>query len=650
MRSRLWILILRELPFPLRWIGTEIVRFVQWIDSTTDRLLKSLRDAPAWYFVTTIGASAIFLTILMFVSVIDETSGQRSQGSSRRRLQNLSRQDLENNHDWSVQDRWRVAHLFVMDQPPSKPKDLQIDSRLMAATSNKASLAKRPVEFVHRSRGHSSQSDMDKNLEVRLELGRPKKAQQGNRLAGGTVLDPSPRFIDLRPQGRIRSQDPRLLVQATWEFGTDCSPYQPVVARPSRRPVLVPLPEPETDLPPVVVRHERPDLSFELDMIRHFSVAGRFPPGSHLVSQSNHRTHSESVKSFSSELVSHEESPWKQFHSHHERTATASISPYLGIGAPVPSHVARAALDEHESSLRAIADVAVSLNVIVPDSVTAGISHKSSLLISNDGQDPIARIEVRDSLADLKTVIDADPDATRETTVDPRTGIPRDELHREILNLIPGETQELSLRWIPQGHARQIHRMQVIAYAEVSTSTEVIQPDPIQQMPSIPPERFEHHPALACDFEHLDRVTVGQEVELQITVRNTGDVMLHGVKVQIDIPDQFSHRDGRTIQFDAGNLPVNGRNRTVIRLSAREQGEAVNQVRLIAEESVHAKGKLVIHVDERRKVNDRAQQVRRPQSVLKSVDRLPLSKPLPTGVCCCQQVTEPQPISSNLLP
>lgn len=634
MRSRVWLLILKELPFPLRWIGTEIIRFAQWIDALVARIARGLRDAPAWYLVTTIGSFAVVLTLSMFISLISETSGQKTAQTARRRVEALTRQDLEKRHDWSVQDRWRVAHLFVAEKPDHGPHNIPLDSRLMTATPVVASRAARSRSDRNSRTKIASRSDADRNLEVRLELGRPKKAQQENRVAAGTVLIPGYESV-IRNDAHPRRRNPRALVQATWEFNTECSP-QEYTSRPQRRPVVVPLPEPETIPPPVIARKDKPDLSFELDMVRHFSVAGLFPPGSHLVSSSVARTSPDLEERFASELVSHEDGPWMKSQPHRQHSA-AEIMPYEGLGTRVPSHHSPENLDEYNPDLPAVADVTLGLNVEVPVTVTAGKVHRLGLTVSNHGHDSISRVEIRDHLAHLNTVVGAEPDAERDSVFNAETGDIEPVLHRELLNLIPGERQDLSLKWIPDSHARQIRRIQVIAHAEVSTETEVVPPSVVQQMPSIPPERVQPNPALACDIDHLDRVTVGKDVELQITVRNTGNTTLHHVKVKIDVPSKLSHSRGRDFVFDAGNLPVNGRNRTVVRLAALESGQAVSRIHVESDESVNAKGQMVIHIDDRKTAKIQTPQASAPKPAAKPQTSAATSTWVPSGFCCCQK-------------
>lgn len=659
VRSRLWLLILRELPFPLRWLVAEIVRFVQWIDSATAYFINGLRESPAWYFVTSIGVLAVFLTVMMFISLVNETSGTRSPSPRKQTITNLTVDDLERSYDWSVQDRWRIAHLFVSSNPAPKPRDVLIDSRLMASISRKARVT-HPAAHSRSPQSSRYQNRIADELDVRLELSRPKMAQQGNRLVRGTVLEPK---LNVYPSAgnRLQARDPRLLVQASWNFGSDCHPGEPVeqIARPIRRPTPVPLPQPEIERPHVAPLHNRvPQLAFEMAMVRHFSVAGHFPPGSHVANQSISLVLPESGHRFPSELVSHEESPWKPFQTRNVRSSLA-IVPYLGEGVYEPWQSGNQILNEFDPALQAVADVALRIQLNTPELVSAGTLHESKLVIMNHGPDSVPRIEVNDFLSHLQTVVAASPPAMGDRGIDPKSGEPTNILHREIAHLNPGDSREMSLKWIPEGRSHQFYRAFVVSHAEVSTVTEVIQPEVAQQMPSIPPEQLKHHSALACDIQHLDRVTVGDELELEITVRNTGDTKLHQVKVQIVLPEQFSHRDGKTLVFDAGNLPVSGQNRTVVKLSATEAGDAIHFIHVNSEEAIEAHGRMTVQVTERR--NQRELSITPPETTRatnhapKNSVTVPRTVPLPSrsiplGECCCQKAVIPQWMSTELVP
>jgi len=271
VRSRLWALVLQELPYPLRWLGMEIVRTVHWLDRCAGQAITGMRQSPGWCFVTLVGTFAILLTSFLFVSLIHETSGHRMAHSVSQSAINVGRRDLEKVHDWSVQDKWRVAHMFVPDRPIPKSRNIQIDSRLMT-----------PVKpFSHRGSQAPTASDaanhqLRADFDVRLDLSRPRKAQEDDRLASATVHDlGSDR--NSPPHSHIRRRDPQLLVQATWDLGSDCNQYA-YVSTPIRRSIPVPFPEPEPERPHAAIPRARPDLAFAMEMIRHSTLSECFLP------------------------------------------------------------------------------------------------------------------------------------------------------------------------------------------------------------------------------------------------------------------------------------------------------------------------------------------------------------------------------------
>ncbi len=653
MRSRLWTLILRELPYPLRWFVREVLHVLSWLDRSITRVAKGFRESPAWYFVTVVGTVAVLLTITMFISLVNETSKNRPKTLASRSTANLSRHDLELRHDWAVQDRWRVAHLFVPDQAAPKTENIKLDSRLFSSRITALGNVNRKQDSGHNSL--AQRTNIERNLDVHLDLSRPKKAQQDHRMV--TRPDIKPGSDSYRPHSgpRIQERDSRLFVQAAWDFGAGCD-RPDYVSLPRRRQNSNPISVPEPEIPFVPVIRNHPDLAFEMAMERHFTVAGRFPPGSHLVRHSELSVFPENFRRFPSELVSHEENPWKwrSFHPS-SHLLSSRVKPYEQVGTFNRLEHLDSPADEYNEALRAVADVALSIELRVPSSVSASETNQSTLVVSNEGPDPVSQVEVKEFLSESQIVIDATPDASSEAVLEPNTGSSEKVWHREFPELSPGTEQELVLKWIPEGSHRLIQRARVIARAEVSTLTEVSRPFEIQQLPSIPPERVEHHPALACDIQYLDRVHVGDDVELQITVRNTGDVTLHDVKFEIEFPTQFSHLDGQTVVFEAGRLSVKGRAETVLKFSAVEAGEAVNLIRLSSAERVHASGRNTIQVVERRQEKSSVTPTHEPVRT-KAPDNWKLTNPTTSQTkseaksCCCQKLQISQLGSDVLFP
>ena len=646
--SRTWSLILQRMPAPVRWVGWEFVRLVHSVDHGAGQLIVGLRTSPAWYFVTIVGSIGVGLTILLFISVIEQTSAhhQKSKVSSRTVAQ-LGRDHLEKIHDWSAQDRWRIAHFFVPHKPAERPKDILIDSRSTGFDGRAGQLNSRRVPSY--STG-SSRDRHEKDLEVRLDVSRPKNAQQGKRLVAETIVD-SGSQNGLRPELRMRFRNPRLLVQASWEFGSECY-RDDYVSRPIRRPIPVPVPEPEFPIPFAPRHRDTPDLSFEMAFIRHFTTSGLFPHGSHIVHVSDCSVFPVDDPRYQNTLVSHGDRRWQSsdLARHHNGEHHASdVEFYEGTGVYERISAEHQTSDEFDQALQSFADVGLRVELMVPRSVAEGRPSESKLIIRNEGDDAIPRIEVQDLISQLHTVVAAEPEGMIETTIIPETGSSERLLHREVRGLAPGDGQEFALKWIPEGGRRHIHRTRVIAHAAVSTVTDINPPDPDQQMRSIPPEvPPEKHYSLACDFKYLERVYVGDDFDLEVTIRNTGDSALHDVQVRIELPAELSHRDGNSLVIDAGNLQVHGRNQKVLTVSAKQAGDAVNMVQVASAERIEAHGRANILVVERK--NEPAALPPIPDTIRPKPQTVTPRIAQPTGNCCCQRLPVTQIEPSLRLP
>lgn len=638
VQSRPLFHLLRILPTPLRWSGQELVRFIHWLDHQAGRLLLGLRSSPAWCFVTLAGTVGVGMTVAFFVSVMDQSSTRHSKPVNHRALANTGRAELEQNHDWSAQDRWRVAHLFVPHKPAEPMKNIQIDSRLMTQDAE----ASAATDWANSRRTGVTRSVPEgKDFEVRLDTSRPRVAQQGKRLTSESSFHSVPNQPE-RSKSQIHRRDPRLLIQAEWDFGSTCSrdEYVTLPTRPVRRWIPEPIPEPE--IPPAACPISVPDLWFEMAVTRHFTASGPFPPDSHIVRQSGRSAFPDDESRFENALVSFGAQTWQRSELT-ENESTEEILPYAGIGGADSMIGMRQTSDEFDPALSSTAEVALQLEWIVPSLQVDGRSRQSMLMVRNEGRNEIPRIEVQDFVPESLTLTGATPGAAIEAIIDPETGSEAKLLHRELFEFPSGNEQQFSLKWIPE-HGRRTHRRtRVIAEAAVSTTTDVASPEPDQQMPSIPPEAPpEKHPSLACDIEYPEKTTVGNDLELKIRVRNTGDTALHQVKVRIELPGQLSHPDGNAVVFDAGKLLVRGQAETVLKLSAAQAGNAVNVLQASAAEHVQARGTATIVVVQR------SSEPALPTPNREPIPAKPLAVPSPSrhgeplrskpmDRCCCQQ-------------
>lgn len=615
VRTRRWSYLLQLMPTPFRWAGMEFIRIARWLDQSAARAVELFRASPAWFFVSTVGLVSIGLTFVLFVSMVSPQSRKLLAEQEQPKSPKVSgREHLEKLNDWSVQDKWRIAHLFVPNQPVHHPKNIRIDSRLAATTA----ADDKPTRFSPRSR-IANRGASARDIDVRLDLARPKIATQGYRTVDGLTTDSETTSKLKRVSHQILLRKPRALVQATWEFGSQCLPSYSGL--PVRRPK--PVPEPVIPAEPTIPLEPRrsgaPDISFDMELIRHTRVAGLFPPGSHLVSLSKRSEYPPGSLQFEIGLSSYNDSDWFRFNTSPQKRPPELI-PYSGIGLVDPRHQEMNFSDDDTASLPASAEVELRVEWVTPDTVSAGHIQKSQLHISNEGHHPVPRIEIEDVIPRSETVISATPDGQVVASEDAHKA--EKQLHREIRGLSPGEGHSFDLRWITKAERRYIQRTRIVTHAAVAALTEVsrseepatpeppapepqvstpVEPEPQPEVPTPVEKPPKRHPAFACDFRYLDRAYVGDQIDLEIAVRNTGDVDLHDVKVRLELPAQFSHQNGKELTFDAGMIPVSGRNQTVMKVSAVSTGQAVHVVKVATTEKVHARGEAHIEVVERAK-------------------------------------------------
>ena len=687
MRSRLWSLILRELPFPFRDIGAEVVRLLTWIDKTAARIWFGFGRSPAWYLVTIAGSVAFVLTALLFstfVSSHDPTLGELADRSKV--IGPATRESLEEAGDWATQDKWRLAHLFVSHSPkkhPVRPIDRVVPDDIREVTQVSIRREARPRSGFNTRLEPAERRQPVATLrlpdpEVQLDLGPPRSAEQPKRLVYGQyVREPGMDFHPVRPAANYRSRDSRLLVQAEWSSATECD--SALTRQPTRR--IIPVPDPQWDELPIPEPEDdrHPDLSFHMAMLREFlPAAGEFPPRSRTTSVS-------AASAFPESLDRREHSPsfagdfprWTRSGNDHaephrrqdsyvdRRNAEDRLN---GVDNQGPVH----SPDLHLKSAPSFAELALRLELKEPHSTVVGHSNQSSLVLHNDGLQQIPLITIRESLAGLKTVTDAIPparvvaDRHAEEAFDPEGRFEEPKaLERHVEGLEPGKNRKLELAWRPDSAGRRTHSAMVTVTAAVGATTEIVPPVADQPMPSVAPEPIpvrepptdfqpmiepepeavpdqepvlDKHPGLSFDVQHQPRASVDELVEVSIVVRNTGDVPLHSVRVIAQLPEQLKHRQGSEVEYTINRIPVSGSERAILRVVAESSGRAVCLVHVASQESVEADSKSVINVD--------AKTIRPEPPKLSRVEPAPpkLNPPAPKRVtpmpvssnCCCQ--------------
>jgi hypothetical protein len=653
VRSRLWALILRELPFPFRELGTEIVRTLTWIDATAARIWLGFVRSPAWYVVTLMGTAAFVLTGLLFstfVATHDPTLKHLVNRSQK--LAPATRETLEEAGDWAAQDKWRLAHFFVEHRPPRRYTNPQIDSSMLddfaPAAAPRRPNSRRPVPRYEPQ--ESFAQVVLPETEVQLDLGRPKVAEEPKRLVYGQYVREVGADNPVRPIANYRSRESRLLVQAEWSFAAECDSLP--MPRPTRR--IIPVPEPDWDELPAVTEH--PDLSFHMSMLREFlPVTGEFPARSRLASVTAHSEFPTFPQKHRSPFDA-DSSPWTRATNHSEphQPSEAYVDRISNEFDSLPPNIdLERAL--HANTAPSFAEVALRLELQAPESTVTGRVTQSSVIVHNDGLREIPIVIVHEPLAHLSTVTDAIPPA-RVHQLD-------NSLERSIEHLEAGQHQRLELVWRPDSEGVRRHSAFVTVHTLVGATTEIVAPEIVDPMPSVMPEELpvrepeptfepepvaepesvpipETRPEVSLDVHNEPKAIVDDLVEIGITVRNTGDVPLHDVCVRAHLPEQLKHRQGTEVEYTIRSLAVNGTQKAVLRVVADSAGKAVCRIEVTAAEPTEAKQKTVVDVVAKTAPMPIAKtEPRKTPPIPITIPKRPGPAPSPAkpaGNCCCQ--------------
>src|SRR5262249_19847043 len=148
-----------------------------------------------------------------------------------------------------------------------------------------------------------------------------------------------------------------------------------------------------------------PDVTFEMKLIRHFRETAAFPAGSHPFSVSQHSSFPATDSSNWTRNASFTGDDWQELGlagHHHENKP----EPYEGV-AGHESMPREPSSDELDQNLPSTAEVDFRVELVAPFSVVPGQVGQSALFLTNEGQDPIPRVDVIDNLDQLQTVVDA---------------------------------------------------------------------------------------------------------------------------------------------------------------------------------------------------------------------------------------------------
>lgn len=211
----------------------------------------------------------------------------------------------------------------------------------------------------------------------------------------------------------------------------------------------------------------------------------------------------------------------------------------------------------------------LQLQKLAPAEVQVGKPAVYRISVRNVGPVPAAGVEIRDTVPKGMRLISTTPRANRGVNGEVVWSLgamkPGDEVHVE-LQLMPVAEGEL-------GSTATVHFSVEATARSIATK-----------------------PQLAIDAAVADRVLIGDQVVMQITVSNTGSGAASGVVIEAHLPAGLQHPAGADLEHEIGALRPGETRQLDLALTAVRPGPAVNILGVRGEGNLRAEARKQIEV------------------------------------------------------
>lgn len=194
-----------------------------------------------------------------------------------------------------------------------------------------------------------------------------------------------------------------------------------------------------------------------------------------------------------------------------------------------------------------------------PREVQVGKPARYEILVRNVGAAVAHDVTLRDTVPFGAALVTTTPPAVPGRAA---PGVPSDELVWNLGALTPGGQARVTVEIMPQAEGEIGSVASVTFRADASTRSRATKP------------------ALALACTDPQPVLIGRDAALAITISNPGSGVATGVVLEGLLPDNVSHRSGRELEFDVGQLKP-GESKT-IELVLGTRGSGVHTARLAA--------------------------------------------------------------------
>ena len=221
--------------------------------------------------------------------------------------------------------------------------------------------------------------------------------------------------------------------------------------------------------------------------------------------------------------------------------------PAAGQGRPGPAH------------LEGVQSPQVTVEKRGPREVQVGKSARYEILVRNVGSATANDVVLRDSVPYGTALVTTTPPASPGNPAADASG---GDLAWMLGSLPPGGQARVAMEVMPRLEGDIGSVASVTFRAEASIRSRATKPD------------------LRIDVVDPKPVLIGRDIKLPITISNPGSGVATGVVLEGALPDPLTHRAGKELEFDVGQLQPGG-SRT-IELSLGSKGPGMHSVRLVA--------------------------------------------------------------------
>ncbi|XZE52130.1 hypothetical protein SH139x_003812 [Planctomycetaceae bacterium SH139] len=203
-----------------------------------------------------------------------------------------------------------------------------------------------------------------------------------------------------------------------------------------------------------------------------------------------------------------------------------------------------------------------------PSEVRVGRPTDFTVQVRNVGEATALDVRVFDKVPTGTTFVETVPPASRAAGM----------LIWQLGDLRPGEERTIITKLIPDSEGEIGSVARVTFEAAASVRTIATQPN-LQLTQNVPTQ-----------------VLIGQQLEIDIALKNSGSGSANGVVLLADLPDGLEHVQGRQIELPIGELPPGSQQNRIMRLRATKPGVIQNTIVLTDSDGVQTKHTAEIEV------------------------------------------------------